>query len=565
MMGPSDPLPADVRGVYELDTGEQLTLVGTEARVTVEADGVTTSLPATGVETFGSTADGSLTVTRDEGGAVTGLALTRDGSTTGARRVEPYQDHEVTFDGGDELLAGSLLVPTTDGPHPGVVIVHGAERATRETYRLLATHYARRGVAVLIYDKRGTGASTGDVAAANFHDLTADALAGHAFLRDHPGIDPNRIGVAGFSQGGWIAALAARATRDVAFVVAYSGSGFSPGDQHAWLYGSMLNVRGMGPRAIEAAERFQATLYSTVDLVDAGYLAAFPHVPGFWFHALDHRLDTTSLWQDVSQPVLGIWGTNDCQVPANDSAAALRDALERGSNPRYTLRVLDGADHGLHLVGPCVHELGGHADEMRYAPGYLAGAADWIARLDVDPPAREYEVAELPADTTLGWHHDPPGRTVWYGHAVTQALAVLALLVAFAGVVVLSLMRGLRRRRPTRLGRLVTATAATGLAAVLVGFAALGELAALGATHAAQLVGDGPIAGMPPLFLAAAVLVTLTVGLAVVLAAALIRAGARPGRVAGRIRSSWVTLTAVAVLAVWASYWQLPWVPGGLL
>jgi hypothetical protein len=242
------------------------------------------------VDTFASHTGQQLTLVRSAAGQVTGLAIDDGGSSTSATRTEPYTEHEVTFHSDVTTLAGTLLIPTTAGPHPAVVISHGAERADRETYRLLATHYARHGVATLIYDKRGTGDSEGDVASATFDDLTADALAGHALLRAHPDIDPQRVGIARFSQGEWIGALAARQTEDVAFVVAYSASGFSPGNQHAWLYGSMLNVRGLGPRPIEAAARFQNTLYSTTDLIDAGYVDPFPHVPGFWFHALDHRL-----------------------------------------------------------------------------------------------------------------------------------------------------------------------------------------------------------------------------------------------------------------------------------
>jgi uncharacterized protein len=561
--GDPELLRADERGVYVTEDGTEITVYGTRARALVEIDGRVTVLHEQGTDRYATDDGATLTLVRGPDGHVSRVELTV-GGVVSAARSEPYTEHEVTFANGDVGLAGTLLVPSGTGPHPGVAIVHGAEWATRETYRLLATHYARRGVAVLIYDKRGTGDSEGDVASATFDDLTADALAGHALLAAQPEVDPSRVGLAGFSQGGWIGALAARATDDVAFVVAYSASGFSPGDQHAWLYGSMLTVRGFGPRPIAAAARFQKTLYSTTDLIDRGHIEPFPHVPGFWFHALDHRLATAPLWEQVRQPVLGLWGAADCQVPAHDSARIIRGALERGGNTHYSLRVLDGADHGLYLAGPCVHELGTHTTDMRHAPGYLAAGADWIHQLNGDQPQPAYDVPDRPAGTPLGWHHPPPVDPAWYGHATTQTAIIVTLLGAF-GLILLRGVAGTARRRPaSRLGRLTTATAAAGLVSVLVVFSTLAELGGLGDLHAAQIVGTRPLAGFPPLFLAATSAVTLTVGLATWTAAVF----ARTRRTERGRAATWPPLIAVAatgLLALWASYWQLPWLPGGLL
>jgi len=53
------------------------------------------------------------------------------------------------------------------------------------------------------------------------NDLADDALASVEFLRNHDLIDPNMIGVAGLSQGGWIAPLAASKSPDVAFAIVF--------------------------------------------------------------------------------------------------------------------------------------------------------------------------------------------------------------------------------------------------------------------------------------------------------------------------------------------------------
>jgi fermentation-respiration switch protein FrsA (DUF1100 family) len=84
-----------------------------------------------------------------------------DGSSREAARVRPYREQEVRFHNGAVALAGSVLVPTGPGPHPGVVMAHGAGPQDREGYRPLADLFARHGIAALVYDKRGSGQSTG--------------------------------------------------------------------------------------------------------------------------------------------------------------------------------------------------------------------------------------------------------------------------------------------------------------------------------------------------------------------------------------------------------------------
>jgi hypothetical protein len=81
----------------------------------------------------------------------------------GAANPEPFRAEDLTIPAGDHQLAGTLYLPQSGPPAPAVVFVHGAGPAVRgDGYRELASHFARKGVAALIYDKRGCGASTGD-------------------------------------------------------------------------------------------------------------------------------------------------------------------------------------------------------------------------------------------------------------------------------------------------------------------------------------------------------------------------------------------------------------------
>ncbi len=172
-----------------------------------------------------------LTVTFDRraSGEVDAIGWQRKGEAPrrAVRRVF-YRTEQVGFHNGSIRLSGTLVLPNGPGPHPAVVMIHGSGPATRDALRPWADMYARRGVAVLIHDKRGTGASTGNWARASFDDLAGDALSGAAFLRGRPEINGRQIGLHGMSLGGWIAPLAASRNPDIAFVIVESAPVLSP-------------------------------------------------------------------------------------------------------------------------------------------------------------------------------------------------------------------------------------------------------------------------------------------------------------------------------------------------
>ncbi len=134
------------------------------------------------------------------------------GCTGGSRP----QTGRVTFQNGEVTLAGNLFVPVGEGPFPAVVIIHGSGKETARDLVLHSWFFVQHGFVVLTYDKRGVGESSGSYqrvvpknSEAVLGELAGDALAGVEFLKNHNKIDPNRIGLFGLSQGGWIAPLAA--------------------------------------------------------------------------------------------------------------------------------------------------------------------------------------------------------------------------------------------------------------------------------------------------------------------------------------------------------------------
>ena len=69
---------------------------------------------------------------------------------------------DVRFSNDDVMLSGTLVLPQSNGPHPGVVFIHGSGPQTREGVKVFADRFVSYGIAGLVYDKRGVGYSTGE-------------------------------------------------------------------------------------------------------------------------------------------------------------------------------------------------------------------------------------------------------------------------------------------------------------------------------------------------------------------------------------------------------------------
>ena len=268
------------------------------------------------------------------------------------------------------VLAGTLFLPASPGPHPGVVIVHGSGDQTRDAYVPLATVFARHGIAALIYDKRGTGQSTGSWRHSSFSALADDAAAAVAFLARRAEVDSTRVGIWGGSEGGWIAPWVAARSRQVAFVVTQSAPVVSAERQHLYQVEQMVRDSGGTEREVQDARdyvrrqlQYAATGEGWAEYARqreanrSGMLAMLggPPTPGDWWWAWSRTrmaFDPLAAWRSVSVPILAVWGEQDHIVPVEESRAALSEVLRQPGKRSATLFVVPGADHDLAPTGP---------------------------------------------------------------------------------------------------------------------------------------------------------------------------------------------------------------------
>ena len=151
------------------------------------------------------------------------------GSATPAQPT-PLSNAEF-FESAGARLHFVLDLPSGTGPFPGIVIGAGSGRTTTSDGAAYVPFLLQRGFAVLRYDKRGVGQSTGTyrgVSAGNSEsqiaELGGDMAAALGALAARPGVDAGRLGLMGTSQAGWVMVAAAERTPLARFTIAVTGS-----------------------------------------------------------------------------------------------------------------------------------------------------------------------------------------------------------------------------------------------------------------------------------------------------------------------------------------------------
>src|SRR6266576_6789168 len=109
----------------------------------------------------------------------------------------PHKEEDVTFKSGGVTLTGTLRLPLTKGRHPAIFLLVGSGPVARDGEWFYADHFARNGIATLVYDKRGTGSSGGDYRDESMNEEAADALAGVHYLQSRKDINARRVGLYG--------------------------------------------------------------------------------------------------------------------------------------------------------------------------------------------------------------------------------------------------------------------------------------------------------------------------------------------------------------------------------
>jgi pimeloyl-ACP methyl ester carboxylesterase len=335
---------------------------------------------------------------RDTAGAISTLTWRREGAPARtARRVATEKREDVRFSNGDVRLAGTLISPSTGSRHPAIILVHGSGPEDREFILPFARFLVRRGMAVLGYDKRGVGGSTGDWNTASFDVLAGDVVAAFDFLKSRPDIDPGMVGLLGVSQAGWIMPLAAVRAKDLAFLISVSGAGIPAAETTIDQARNEMTAAGMKPDPVAEIVTVMQLQYKNAQTGQGWdeYAAArsalasrigrppdtipgTPDHPHWQTIRQSYFYDPAPTLRQLQVPVLALFGELDTNIVAVKNRAAWEAALKAGGHRDYTLSILPAANHG--MLEAKVGNNAEMASLQRFVPSYFSTIEEWLAR-----------------------------------------------------------------------------------------------------------------------------------------------------------------------------------------
>ncbi len=329
----------------------------------------------------------------------------------------PYHSEDVSFRNPKAgiTLGGTLTMPRNGTKLPAVILISGGGPQDRNSqflghkpFLVIADYLTRQGFAVLRYDDRGVGKSSGDFASATSLDFATDAESALVYLRSRKEIDPQKIGFAGHSEGGLIGAIVASGSKDVHFLVSLAGPGVVGIDGMILQTELISRAGGVDEDGMarirklnqETAEiimqsadtivlREKLTAYTKANLENYPDKMFPPGMPKEqllkdqidrmctpWYQFI-YKTDPAVYFRKVTSPVLALNGSKDLQVDARQNLPAITKAVKEGGNPNVTALVLPDLNHFFQK------SKNGHPSEYAdnqdtFSPIALTAMSDWL-------------------------------------------------------------------------------------------------------------------------------------------------------------------------------------------
>ncbi|MFZ6861624.1 alpha/beta hydrolase family protein [Undibacterium sp. Ji67W] len=322
-----------------------------------------------------------------------------------------YEQQTVTFDGGSAgvKLAGTFSTPKGAGPFPTIIFIAGSGPHTREEvvaghriFYVLADYLNKRGIAVLRYDKRGVGQSSGDYKSATSAEFISDAAASVRYLMSRADVDQKHIGLLGHSEGGLIAPAVAAHDPQVSFIILLAGPAIS-GDKllaeqiyliekasgvpaeravmgrevNEELFKAIAESKSESEAKSKAAMIFDKAIeehkiFGNAEQIKAAGLSGLTTPWMRYFLSYD----PVPALRQLKVPVLALNGSLDLQVPAKSNLAAMRLALSE--NKEVMIKELAHLNHLFQSANTGAPAEYAQIEET-INPGVLNVIGEWVS------------------------------------------------------------------------------------------------------------------------------------------------------------------------------------------
>jgi uncharacterized protein len=295
---------------------------------------------------------------------------------------------------------GFSLYYAGDEPRATVILIHGNDPETREM-GFIIPFFVCNGINVISYDQRGVGESAGNWFLNGPSQRADDVVAIYDVMHGDSHVDAQRIGVWGFSNGGWTAPLVS-IRRPVAFMILKSAPTESLAQNIDYEVEQSMRrhaVEGAVPQAVALWHAFEQALNGTVSWRYTKRLYDFDAKQPWFQYALMPELGISippppsqiaglrrfvtfdpmpTLLRVSSTPTLALYGALDRNVDAADSAAHLREYLARAGDRDVTINVYPDAGHQL-IVSKSGYN-GDPTPPERFVPQYPQIMIAWLTQ-----------------------------------------------------------------------------------------------------------------------------------------------------------------------------------------
>lgn len=335
----------------------------------------------------------------------------------------PYKREEVTFintKAGD-TLAGTLTMPSSGKVNKIVVLISGSGAQNRDEemkqfnhrpFLVLSDWLTRQGIAVLRYDDRGVGKSTGNFSKTTTAGFADDTEAAVNYIKSRPDLKNLSVGLIGHSEGGMIAPMVASRNAAVKFIVLLAGPGAQSSEVLVQQIADQNRLAGFKADEIERNSVTNKKVYAVIkqnislstseinEKIDSVLFQEYSKYPAetfkgttikeaikqstarehtAWFHYFINFNPADYLTQ-VKCPVLALNGTLDSQVKWDQNLNAIRDNLKKGKNKNFQIVPLDSLNHMFQkAVTGSIREYGEIQETMNSA--VLEKTSTWINTL----------------------------------------------------------------------------------------------------------------------------------------------------------------------------------------
>jgi alpha/beta superfamily hydrolase len=353
---------------------------------------------------------------------------------SGKRPQEPkkpyaYFSEDVTFlnEEANIRLSGTLTLPSKGKNHPVVILITGSGAQNRDEeifghkpFLVISDHFTKNGIAVLRFDDRGFGRSTGNFKTATSLDFSYDVESAVEYLKTRKEINKNQIGLVGHSEGGIVAPLVASRSKDIGFIILLAAPAIRLDSVLLMQDELIARILGVSETEIKKIKQRNSEIYALVgkstdlrllkadlsklakekNILDAPaqlmppkmtkeqfISAQLENLSSPWFQYV-MKYDPGSTLKKVRCPVLAINGEKDVQVPPKENLQTINDILKRAGNEKVTTKELAGLNH---LFQECDNgsPLEYQTIEQTFSPVALVLMSEWIRKQTVlSPPSR---------------------------------------------------------------------------------------------------------------------------------------------------------------------------------